>query len=109
MWPCAASATAEDVPDASFAGQQETFLNGQWTTALRDACRRCFGRFHIEWTRVRAEPGAVLYEAAERVRAHKKIRVAVVSGSTKPSITTDKCGSAACEVAARIRKVTYAA
>jgi len=25
-WRCASSATAEDLPDASFAGQQETFL-----------------------------------------------------------------------------------
>jgi pyruvate,water dikinase len=36
------SATAEDLPDASFAGQQETFLNVQGPRALLDACRRCF-------------------------------------------------------------------
>jgi pyruvate,water dikinase len=36
------SATAEDLPDASFAGQQETFLNIRGETALLDACRRCF-------------------------------------------------------------------
>ncbi|MCA3574407.1 MAG: phosphoenolpyruvate synthase, partial [Aestuariivirga sp.] len=36
------SATAEDLPDASFAGQQETFLNITGETALLDACRRCF-------------------------------------------------------------------
>ena len=36
------SATAEDLPDASFAGQQETYLNVQGPTALLDACRRCF-------------------------------------------------------------------
>lgn len=36
------SATAEDLPDASFAGQQETFLNVQGEPALLDACRRCF-------------------------------------------------------------------
>src|SRR5262249_22355861 len=35
------SATAEDLPDASFAGQQETFLNVRGETLL-DACRRCF-------------------------------------------------------------------
>lgn len=36
------SATAEDLPDASFAGQQETFLNIRGPAALLDACRRCF-------------------------------------------------------------------
>ena len=36
------SATAEDLPDASFAGQQETFLNIRGEAALLDACRRCF-------------------------------------------------------------------
>jgi pyruvate,water dikinase len=36
------SATAEDLPDASFAGQQETYLNVQGTYALLDACKRCF-------------------------------------------------------------------
>lgn len=36
------SATAEDLPDASFAGQQETFLNIHGEQALLDACKRCF-------------------------------------------------------------------
>ncbi|GAA4833514.1 phosphoenolpyruvate synthase [Kitasatospora terrestris] len=36
------SATAEDLPQASFAGQQETFLNVRGEAALLDACRRCF-------------------------------------------------------------------
>ena len=36
------SATAEDLPDASFAGQQETFLNIRGETALLEACRRCY-------------------------------------------------------------------
>ena len=36
------SATAEDLPDASFAGQQDTFLNVRGEHALLDACRRCF-------------------------------------------------------------------
>jgi pyruvate,water dikinase len=36
------SATAEDLPDASFAGQQESFLNIRGETALLDACRRCY-------------------------------------------------------------------
>ncbi|MBN9316727.1 MAG: phosphoenolpyruvate synthase [Devosia sp.] len=36
------SATAEDLPDASFAGQQETFLNIKGEDALLAACRRCY-------------------------------------------------------------------
>jgi pyruvate,water dikinase len=36
------SATAEDLPDASFAGQQETYLNVQGEAALLIACRRCY-------------------------------------------------------------------
>ena len=36
------SATAEDLPEASFAGQQESFLNVRGVDALLDACRRCF-------------------------------------------------------------------
>lgn len=36
------SATAEDLPDASFAGQQETYLNVRGQASLLDACRRCY-------------------------------------------------------------------
>jgi pyruvate,water dikinase len=36
------SATAEDLPDASFAGQQETYLNIRGQATLLDACRRCY-------------------------------------------------------------------
>jgi len=36
------SATAEDLPGASFAGQQETYLNIRGEYALVQACKRCF-------------------------------------------------------------------
>ena len=36
------SATAEDLPSASFAGQQDTYLNIRGEQALLDACKRCF-------------------------------------------------------------------
>ena len=36
------SATAEDLPDASFAGQQETYLNIRGEADLLNACRRCY-------------------------------------------------------------------
>ncbi|HJT95479.1 MAG TPA: phosphoenolpyruvate synthase [Mycobacterium sp.] len=36
------SATAEDLPTASFAGQQDTYLNIHGDETLLDACSRCF-------------------------------------------------------------------
>jgi pyruvate,water dikinase len=41
------SATAEDLPDASFAGQQDTYLNIRGDEALLDAVKRCWGSL---WT-----------------------------------------------------------
>jgi len=42
------SATAEDLPDASFAGQQDTFLNVQGATQLLDAVKRCWASLWSE-------------------------------------------------------------
>ena len=36
------SATAEDLPDASFAGQQETYLNISGADDIIESCKRCF-------------------------------------------------------------------
>lgn len=36
------SATAEDLPDASFAGQQETYLNVHGVSSLLESCKKCF-------------------------------------------------------------------
>ncbi len=36
------SATAEDLPEASFAGQQETYLNVSGEAPVLEACRRCY-------------------------------------------------------------------
>jgi pyruvate,water dikinase len=36
------SATAEDLPEASFAGQHESFLNVRGQQALLEACKRCY-------------------------------------------------------------------
>jgi phosphohistidine swiveling domain-containing protein len=41
------SATAEDLPEASFAGQQDTFLNVSGTVALLEAAKRCWSSL---WT-----------------------------------------------------------
>jgi pyruvate,water dikinase len=42
------SATAEDLPDASFAGQQESYLNVRGAAVLLDTCRRCFASLYTD-------------------------------------------------------------
>jgi pyruvate,water dikinase len=41
-WAVRSSATAEDLPDASFAGQQETFLNVRGLQGVKEAIREVF-------------------------------------------------------------------
>jgi len=45
-WAVRSSATAEDMPDASFAGQQETYLNIEGVQAVIDAVRRVFASLY---------------------------------------------------------------
>ena len=45
-WAVRSSATAEDMPDASFAGQQETYLNIVGVPAILDAVRRVFASLY---------------------------------------------------------------
>ncbi len=52
------SATAEDLPDASFAGQQETFLNVCGEREVLDACRRCYASLFTD--------RAISYRAAKK-------------------------------------------
>ncbi|MCB1614681.1 MAG: phosphoenolpyruvate synthase [Pseudomonadales bacterium] len=42
------SATAEDLPEASFAGQQESYLNITGTDALLEACKNCFASLYTD-------------------------------------------------------------
>jgi pyruvate,water dikinase len=42
------SATAEDLPEASFAGQQESFLNIRGDRALLEACRQCLASLYTD-------------------------------------------------------------
>jgi pyruvate,water dikinase len=42
------SATAEDLPNASFAGQQETYLNVTGIAAVLDATRKCFASLYTD-------------------------------------------------------------
>ena len=57
------SATAEDLPDASFAGQQETFLNVRGEAALLDACKRCFASLYTDRAIVYREIKGFAHEA----------------------------------------------
>ncbi|MFD0889952.1 PEP/pyruvate-binding domain-containing protein, partial [Streptosporangium algeriense] len=63
------SATAEDLPHASFAGQQDTYLNVVGEEAVLDAVRRCWASL---WT-----DRAVAYRAVNGVD-HRAVRLAVV-------------------------------
>jgi pyruvate,water dikinase len=63
------SATAEDLPDASFAGQQETFLNISGDDQLLEAVRRCWASL---WT------ARVISYRAQHGIAPEKISLAVV-------------------------------
>jgi rifampicin phosphotransferase len=63
------SATAEDLPHASFAGQQDTYLNVVGADAVLDAVRRCWASL---WTE-----RAVAYRAANGID-HRAVRLAVV-------------------------------
>ncbi|GAA4736178.1 PEP/pyruvate-binding domain-containing protein [Actinomycetospora chibensis] len=63
------SATAEDLPDASFAGQQDTFLNVVGDDAVLDAVRRCWASL---WT-----DRAVAYRGAHDID-HAAVALAVV-------------------------------
>ncbi|MFE3453855.1 PEP/pyruvate-binding domain-containing protein [Nonomuraea sp. NPDC059194] len=63
------SATAEDLPYASFAGQQDTYLNVVGPEAVRDAVRRCWASL---WT-----DRAVAYRASNGID-HAAVRLAVV-------------------------------
>ncbi|MEP0347266.1 phosphoenolpyruvate synthase [Rhodopirellula bahusiensis] len=63
------SATAEDLPDASFAGQQETYLNVRGQAALLDACRRCYASLFTD--------RAISYRAA---RGYDHMQVALSIG-----------------------------
>ena len=63
------SATAEDLPHASFAGQQDTYLNVVGVAAVLDTVRRCWASL---WT-----DRAVSYRAATGID-HGNVRLAVV-------------------------------
>jgi pyruvate,water dikinase len=69
------SATAEDLPEASFAGQQETFLNVTGTAELLEACRQCYGSLFTDRAiTYREEQGFDHMEVALSVGVQKMVR-----------------------------------
>ena len=63
------SATAEDLPEASFAGQQDTYLNIRGTAAILEAVKRCWASL---WT-----ARAISYRARQGI-APEEVALAVV-------------------------------
>jgi pyruvate,water dikinase len=70
------SATAEDLPDASFAGQQETFLNIQGAEQVLEAVKRCWASL---WT-----ARAIGYRARQGID-HSAVSLAVVVQALVPA------------------------
>lgn len=68
-WAVRSSATAEDLPDASFAGQQDTILNVRGAEALLAAVRRCQASLFTE--------RACVYRARAGF-SHRQVRLSVV-------------------------------
>ena len=62
------SATAEDLPDASFAGQQETYLNVKGADDLIDKVRKCWSSLFT--------PRAIFYRT-EKGFPHEKVFISV--------------------------------
>jgi pyruvate,water dikinase len=75
------SATAEDLPTASFAGQQETYLNVHGAPALIEACRRCFASLYTD--------RAISYRA-ERGFVHEKVYLSI---GVQKMVRSDQAGS----------------
>ncbi|HEX2022854.1 MAG TPA: phosphoenolpyruvate synthase [Candidatus Thermoplasmatota archaeon] len=63
------SATAEDLPEASFAGQQDTYLNVRGEDALLEHIQKCWASLYT--------PRAIYYRAKHRF-PHDKVAIAVV-------------------------------
>jgi len=69
------SATAEDLPNASFAGQHESFLNVRGETAVIEACRQCFASIFTDRAIVyRIDNGFDHFKVALSVGVMKMVR-----------------------------------
>jgi pyruvate,water dikinase len=84
------SATAEDLPDASFAGQQESFLNVKGEQALLDACRRCYASLFTDRAiSYRQAKGFDHLKVALSVGVQKMVRADLAGAGVMFSIDTE--------------------
>lgn len=84
------SATAEDLPEASFAGQLETFLNIEGNNALLDACRRCYASLFTDRAiSYRENHGFDHLKVALSVGVQRMVRSDIASSGVMFSIDTE--------------------
>jgi pyruvate,water dikinase len=84
------SATAEDLPDASFAGQQETYLNVYGVLDVLDACHRCFASIFTDRAiSYRTVKGFDHFDVALSVGVQKMVRSDLASSGVMFSIDTE--------------------
>ncbi len=84
------SATAEDLPDASFAGQQETYLNIRGKDSLIDAAKRCFASlFTNRAISYRVDKGFDHFSIALSITVQKMVRSDISTSGVMFSIDTE--------------------
>lgn len=84
------SATAEDLPDASFAGQQESYLNIRGEAAVLDACRRCYASLFTDRAiSYRQAKGFDHFEVALSVGVQRMVRSDLAGAGVMFSIDTE--------------------
>ncbi len=84
------SATAEDLPTASFAGQQETFLNVRGPEQLIESCKKCIASLFTDRAIIyRIEQGFDHFKVALSVGVQKMIRSDLASSGVAFSLDTE--------------------
>ncbi len=84
------SATAEDLPDASFAGQQETYLNVFGLQGVLEACHRCFASIFTDRAiSYRQTKGFDHFDIALSVGVQKMVRSDLAASGVMFSIDTE--------------------
>jgi len=84
------SATAEDLPTASFAGQQDTYLNIRGGQALLDACQRCFASLFTDRAiHYRIDQGFDHFKVALSIGVMKMVRSDLASSGVMFSLDTE--------------------
>ena len=84
------SATAEDLPTASFAGQQETFLNIKGPESLLDACRRCFASLFTDRAiHYRIDQGFDHFKVSLSIGVMKMVRSDLASSGVMFTLDTE--------------------